>query len=127
MKKGYIMIFLTIWVIVITMIIFWGTSKIFSNLGEKNVGLLSEEGNAEENFQVIKTSSIEQENETIYLIKEDNGYISIYVIDKNGKEYLRERTQIVTKYLPEADKIKLKEGIRANGKNELNKVIEDYE
>ena len=62
-----------------------------------------------------------------YIIKDNNGYISIYTIDSFGKETLKETTQIVTTYLPEADKIRLKEGIKAIGKEELNAYIEDYE
>ena len=30
-------------------------------------------------------------------------------------------------YLPESDKQSLKEGIKANGREELNALIEDYE
>lgn len=62
-----------------------------------------------------------------YIIKDNNGYISIYTIDSFGKETLKETTQIVTTYLPKTDKIRLKEGIKAIGKEELNAYIEDYE
>ena len=62
-----------------------------------------------------------------YIIKDNNGYVSIYTIDSFGKETLKETTEIVTTYLPEVDKIKLKEGIKANGQEELNAKIEDYE
>lgn len=62
-----------------------------------------------------------------YIIRDNNGYISIYTIDSFGKETLKETTQIVTTYLPKTDKIRLKEGIKAIGKEELNSYIEDYE
>ena len=62
-----------------------------------------------------------------YIIKDNNGYVSIYTIDSFGKETLKETTEIVTTYLPEVDKINLKEGIKANGQEELNAKIEDYE
>lgn len=62
-----------------------------------------------------------------YIIKDNNGYVSIYTIDSFGKETLKESTEIVTAYLPETDKIRLKEGIKATGREELNALIEDYE
>ena len=62
-----------------------------------------------------------------YIIRDNNGYVSIYTVDSFGKEILKETTEIVTTYLPEADKIRLKEGIEAIGQEELNAYIEDYE
>lgn len=62
-----------------------------------------------------------------YIIKDNNGYVAIYWVDSFGKETLKETTEIVTSYLPEVDKIKLKEGIKAIGQEELNARIEDYE
>lgn len=62
-----------------------------------------------------------------YIIKDNNGYVAIYTVDSFGKETLKEITEIVTTYLPETDKQKLKEGIKAIGKEELNTHLEDYE
>lgn len=62
-----------------------------------------------------------------YIIKDNNGYVAIYTVDSFGKETLKETTEIVTSYLPETDRAKLKEGIQAIGKEELNARIEDYE
>lgn len=62
-----------------------------------------------------------------YIIRDNNGYLAIYAIDSFGKETLKETTEIVTSYLPETDKEKLKEGIQAIGKEELNARLEDYE
>ena len=62
-----------------------------------------------------------------YIIKDNNGYVAIYRVDSFGKETLKETTEIVTSYLPETDRAKLKEGIQAIGKEELNARIEDYE
>jgi len=62
-----------------------------------------------------------------YVLREDGGYIVIYNIDKNGKENLKEITTIVTKYLPDADIERLREGIKVIGKQKLNATIEDYE
>lgn len=62
-----------------------------------------------------------------YIIRENNGYVAIYSVDAFGKETLKETTEIVTAYLPETDKNRLKEGIKVNGKEELNAALEDYE
>ena len=39
----------------------------------------------------------------------------------------QEKTSISMEYLPETDKINMKNGIRVNGKQALNQLIEDYE
>ena len=62
-----------------------------------------------------------------YVIRDNNGYVAIYTIDSFGQETLKETTEIVTTYLPEADIQNLKEGIKAVGQEELNAHIEDYE
>lgn len=62
-----------------------------------------------------------------YVIRDNNGYVAIYKIDSLGNELLREKTEIVTTYLPDTDKDRLKEGIKVNGQEELNATIEDYE
>ena len=62
-----------------------------------------------------------------YIIRDNNGYVAIYRVDSFGKETLKETTEIVTSYLPQTDREKLKEGIQAIGKEELNARIEDYE
>ena len=62
-----------------------------------------------------------------YILKDTNGYVTIYNVDSTGKETLQEVTEIVTNYLPETDKIQLKEGIQINGQDKLNAALEDYE
>ena len=62
-----------------------------------------------------------------YVIREKDGYIAIYQIGENGTETLKEMTGIVTNYLPETDILRLEEGIKVVGKEELNATIEDYE
>ncbi len=62
-----------------------------------------------------------------YILRENYGYVAIYNIDENGKEILNEVTGVVTKYLPETDIARLRDGIKVNGKQELNATIEDYE
>ena len=62
-----------------------------------------------------------------YLLKELDGNIAIYVIDEDENEILKERTGILVEYLESEDKEKLKEGIRVDTKEKLNRVLEDYE
>lgn len=62
-----------------------------------------------------------------YIIRDKDGKVVIYTQDANGKENINEITEISTEYLTDADKAKLKDGIKAIGKEELNSLIEDYE
>lgn len=62
-----------------------------------------------------------------YLVKDKDGLVAIYVLDGDEKETLSEVTEISTEYLTDDDKEKLKDGIKAIGKEELNSLIEDYE
>lgn len=62
-----------------------------------------------------------------YLVKDKDGTVTIYQILEDGTEKEYETTGITTEYLPETDKINMKNGIRVNGKQELNQLIEDFE
>lgn len=62
-----------------------------------------------------------------YILREKEGNIAIYMVDKNGKETLREQTGISTEYLPQTDLETIQKGIKVYGKEKLNSLIEDYE
>lgn len=62
-----------------------------------------------------------------YSLKELDGYIAIYKIDKNGNEVLQEKTAISTRYLTQTDKSHLENEIKIFGTENLNKYIEDFE
>lgn len=62
-----------------------------------------------------------------YVIREKDGNLAVYIIDKNNVEILQKETNISTTYLTEVDLVKLKEGIRVNGLEELNSKLEDFE
>lgn len=62
-----------------------------------------------------------------YIIKEKDGHVAIFTKSENNLEELFEETEIECRYLPETDRINLKNGINVVGREELNKVIEDYE
>ena len=62
-----------------------------------------------------------------YLVKEKDGKVVVYKILENGEEQEYETTQISTDYLTDTDKIEMQNGIRVNGQQELNQLIEDFE
>ena len=62
-----------------------------------------------------------------YVLREEDERIVVYMVDENNNERIFERTGIITKYLPEADKINIENGIFVNGKEALNCLLEDYE
>ena len=62
-----------------------------------------------------------------YMVKEKDGVVAIYYLDSDENEKLLEVTGISTEYLSEEDVEILKYGIKINGKEELNAIIEDYE
>lgn len=62
-----------------------------------------------------------------FVLREDNGKITVYKINENNTEEVYENTEISVEYLSETDKIKISEGIRVNGIEELNQLLEDFE
>lgn len=62
-----------------------------------------------------------------YRVKDKNGMVTIYQVLEDGTEQELETTGITTEYLPDTDKINMKNGIQVNGKQELNQLIEDFE
>ncbi len=62
-----------------------------------------------------------------YMVKDKEGQVAIYQVLEDGTEKELEVTGITTEYLPETDKINMKNGIEVNGKQDLNQLIEDYE
>lgn len=62
-----------------------------------------------------------------YVLKQENGYIVVYELDKNQKETLLKITDISTKYLPERDLLEIGSGLTVYTKKELNRILENYE
>lgn len=62
-----------------------------------------------------------------FILKNDNGKITVYKINENNEEEVYEKTEISVEYLTETDKIEIQNGIRVNGTEELNQLIEDFE
>ena len=62
-----------------------------------------------------------------FVLKEDEGKIAVYKINENNEEEIYEKTEISVEYLYETDKCKISEGIKVNGIEELNQLLEDFE
>lgn len=62
-----------------------------------------------------------------YVIKEDDGKVSIYHKEKDGKNSLNKITEIPVEYLPEIDKKNLEKGIDVIGIENVNAILEDLE
>ena len=77
--------------------------------------------------EVVLYREVDGECGEHYLVKEKEGKLVVYKILENGEEQEYETTQISTDYLTDTDKIEIQNGIRVNGKQELNQLIEDYE
>lgn len=62
-----------------------------------------------------------------YLVKEKDGYITIFSLDENNNENFLEMTEFSIDYLTKEDLDKIKRGIIVYSKKELNKTLEDFE
>lgn len=62
-----------------------------------------------------------------YIVRERDGKIIINKINANGEESFYKETDIIAKYLTNDDLKLLKNGIKADNEEELNKIISDYE
>ena len=77
--------------------------------------------------KVEEASNNLTEQDTHYLLKDVYGYIEVYYLDENNKEYLYKKTDISTDYLTEEDRDNLQVGIEVVEIEELNKMLEDFE
>ena len=87
------------------------------------------------NEEVVTTSSKEAESDSQelnnekkqYKLKEHNGVIGIFEMNLENNEIFIKDTEIQTRYLPELDLVKLKDGIIVDSEEELNSTLEDFE
>lgn len=77
--------------------------------------------------EIILYKEVSQFCNEHYMLKEDNGYIALYQIDKENNEKLIKVTDIPTIYLEYSEQEKIKDGIMVYTKKELSKTVEDYE
>ena len=62
-----------------------------------------------------------------YVVREHGEVLGIYTTDETGEETWKEDTDIATRYLTEEDLIKVQEGIKAIGDDQLHSILEDFE
>lgn len=63
-----------------------------------------------------------------FKLKVEEGKIVIYQINKEGNQSIHEKTNISSEYLTQTDLISIENGgLDVYGKEELNKIIEDFE
>lgn len=62
-----------------------------------------------------------------FIIRNVDGVITIYRINNNNDEIFVSTTDVITKYLPEADIKRLNEGIEIIGKKDLKIFLQDFE
>lgn len=62
-----------------------------------------------------------------FKLKVEDGKVVIYIVNKDGTETIFEKTNISSEYLTETDLINMQDGLEIYGKEELNKIIEDFE
>ena len=77
--------------------------------------------------QIVISKKEEGECGEHYIVKDKEGKVVIYKLLEGGTEKEYEVTDISTEYITDTDKINMKNGIKVNGKQELNQLIEDFE
>ena len=99
------------------------------NLTEKELLKKNKEWEIEKfvNTEIILIKEVEGVCNEHYILREKDGVIAVYKIEKQNKENLEELTGISTEYLTENDKMEIKQGIRVYGREELNSILENYE
>lgn len=76
---------------------------------------------------VVLYKEVEGSCDNDYIIKEKDGNIVIFKLDNKDREILYDVTSIEVQYLPETDLKQLKDGIKVNGLEKVNQIIEDFE
>lgn len=77
--------------------------------------------------EIVLYQEREEECGEHYMVKDNEGIVTIYQILEDGTQNEIEKTGVSTEYLPETDKNHMKSGIQVNGKQNLNQLIEDFE
>lgn len=77
--------------------------------------------------QIVISKEEEGECGEHYIVKDKEGKVVIYKLLEDGTENEYEVTDISTEYITDTDKINMKNGIKVNGKQKLNQLIEDFE
>ncbi len=77
--------------------------------------------------EIVLYKEVDEFCDEHYLLKEEDGYITIYKLDENENAEFFNTTEISTEYLAEEDLEQIKNGIKVYTDKELNKTLEDFE
>lgn len=99
------------------------------NLTEKELLEKNKDWDIEEfsNMELVLIKEVEGVCNEHYVLREKDGVIAVYKIDKDNREELEELTGISIEYLTENDKMEIQQGIMVYGREELNSILENYE
>ena len=101
----------------------------FVNLNEEELEDKYSDWNIEKftDTDIILSKDFEGSCDEHFIVKDVNGVVTVFKIKEDGTEEEYQITDIATEYLTDTDKIEMEKGIRVNGKQNLNQLIEDYE
>lgn len=101
----------------------------FVNLSEEELKDKYSDWNIEKftDTDIILSKDFEGSCDEHFIVKDVNGVVTVFKIKEDGTEEEYQTTDIATEYLTDTDKIEMENGIRVNGKQNLNQLIEDYE
>ena len=101
----------------------------FVNLTEEELKQKYPEWNVEKftDTDIILNKEVEGNCNEHYIVKDINGIVTVFHVLEDGTEEEYQVTDIATEYLTDTDKIEMEKGIKVNGKQNLNQLIEDYE
>lgn len=77
--------------------------------------------------EVILYKEFDERCKEHFSLKIENGKIVVYKILETGELELYAKTEIGTEYLTETDLINMQNGLEIYGKEQLNKILEDFE
>lgn len=101
----------------------------FVNLSEEELKDKYSDWNIEKftDTDIILSKDFEGSCDEHFIVKDVNGVVTVFKIKEDGTEEEYQTTDIATEYLTDTDKLEMEKGIRVNGKQNLNQLIEDYE
>ena len=101
----------------------------FVNLSEEELKDKYSDWNIEKftDTDIILSKDFEGSCDEHFIVKDVNGVVTVFKIKEDGTEEEYQITDIATEYLTDTDKLEMEKGIRVNGKQNLNQLIEDYE
>ena len=101
----------------------------FVNLSKEELQEKYGEWNIEKftDTDIILSKEVEGSCNEHFLVKDVDGIVTVFKVLDDGTEEEYQVTDIATEYLTETDKTEMEKGIKVNGKQNLNQLIEDYE